>query len=223
MKGIAPFQISSEDYYRRSEEYRAWLLKRHNVHFDQLEGAKARKYFDKFVDKWNSDRVADEIYSLASKVKVDGSNKKRTYRGSHDWGLSASRSKEVVSSPLPPPSSRTSDREVIMTKEERHVAEKRERKVTLPPPPPTKPPHMFLKRGTKENHYLASNFLQAPPTNQSSLIDTIQVFTLTHNNPKTKRHHSYGGNDSEKMRTKSLQNQIQVHTQLASRNGGKER
>jgi len=65
MRGKASFQIAESEFELYQEEFRVWLLDRHDVSLDKLDERKAKKHFRKFVDKWNSDRVEESIYKLA--------------------------------------------------------------------------------------------------------------------------------------------------------------
>uniref|UniRef100_A0A7S1XDZ7 Uncharacterized protein n=1 Tax=Compsopogon caeruleus TaxID=31354 RepID=A0A7S1XDZ7_9RHOD len=85
--GMEREKISEEDYYRRNVEFRAWLLT-HDRHFDALSSEKARKYFGKFVERWNAGTLKESIYELEKTAERQGKNRPSLmYRSSHDWNI----------------------------------------------------------------------------------------------------------------------------------------
>lgn len=53
--------ITEDDFYRKSNEFRVWLLSR-NKYFDELSKKKSQRYFRKFVKKWNRGELDSKIY-----------------------------------------------------------------------------------------------------------------------------------------------------------------
>ncbi|KAG0248281.1 hypothetical protein BGZ95_008130, partial [Linnemannia exigua] len=53
--------ISEDDYFTKSSEFRLWLRQSKKKYFEDLTADEARKYFKKFVRRWN-DFELDESY-----------------------------------------------------------------------------------------------------------------------------------------------------------------
>jgi hypothetical protein len=54
--------ISRDDYFRKSGEFRVWLMEEYSLNCFEIESSRARKYFDKFVRQWNSKRLREAYY-----------------------------------------------------------------------------------------------------------------------------------------------------------------
>lgn len=54
--------ISSDDYYKRNSEFRAWLARAKGKYFSDLSASKQRRYFDQFVEQWNHFLLSPEFY-----------------------------------------------------------------------------------------------------------------------------------------------------------------
>ncbi|KZT43845.1 hypothetical protein SISSUDRAFT_977870 [Sistotremastrum suecicum HHB10207 ss-3] len=66
-------KISEADYFLKSTEFRAWLKDTKDKYFDELTGDKARHYFRKFVKRWNSGRLSDDLYAGLSPMQPSSS------------------------------------------------------------------------------------------------------------------------------------------------------
>lgn len=53
--------LEEDDYFRMNDEFRQWLQDDSGKFFDELGSEKARKYFTKFVEVWNSGRLKGEL------------------------------------------------------------------------------------------------------------------------------------------------------------------
>jgi hypothetical protein len=90
-------KISAEDYFRKSAEYRKWLSEK-DITFGDLSSEESRKYFLKFVKKWNNGRLSKSYYSgletaeiphssqTKHKWKLHDVNEDELYRVAHDVG-----------------------------------------------------------------------------------------------------------------------------------------
>lgn len=48
-------RLSESDYYRRNQEFQVWLTEEHKIRFSDLPTRQQqKKYFRKFITKWNS-------------------------------------------------------------------------------------------------------------------------------------------------------------------------
>jgi hypothetical protein len=54
-------EISTEDYFIKSNELKVWLNEEKGKRLDQLSGDDARSYFKKFVKSWNRGRLAGNL------------------------------------------------------------------------------------------------------------------------------------------------------------------
>lgn len=59
---ISVDEISVDDYFSKSAEFRTWLSKERGVYFSDLSSEEARKLFKKFVSKWNSGILNKSYY-----------------------------------------------------------------------------------------------------------------------------------------------------------------
>lgn len=46
-------RLSADDYYAESAQFRRWLAATRRKYLGELESGDARRYFDKFVRRWN--------------------------------------------------------------------------------------------------------------------------------------------------------------------------
>lgn len=54
--------ISPEDYFLKSSEFRVWLLKERKIYFNDLSSEQSRQLFKKFVSKWNNGLLNRKYY-----------------------------------------------------------------------------------------------------------------------------------------------------------------
>ncbi|EPQ30702.1 uncharacterized protein PFL1_01603 [Pseudozyma flocculosa PF-1] len=58
--GVAP--LTNDDYFQKAAEFKVWLSESKGRYLDEISSKEARRYFDKFVDRWNSGRLSDDFY-----------------------------------------------------------------------------------------------------------------------------------------------------------------
>ncbi|KAI9294165.1 hypothetical protein K502DRAFT_342654 [Neoconidiobolus thromboides FSU 785] len=59
---IGNLKIDEDDYYRKNSEFRLWLLENKGKYFMEMNNEDQKKYFKKFVKKWNSGVLEDKFY-----------------------------------------------------------------------------------------------------------------------------------------------------------------
>lgn len=121
----------------KAHEFRRWLREEKRKYMDELSGKDARRYFQKFVDRWNECTLPVEFYSAQSSASLAASS-----QTGYKWAFASNRSRvdkdkldaarqevdrltngrasttpsssgRVVGPTLPPPSSHT-DRQLAM-------------------------------------------------------------------------------------------------------------
>lgn len=55
-------KISEDDYFARATEFAVWLLDKKGIHAGDLSSKESRRYFAKFVEKWNDFRLSSKYY-----------------------------------------------------------------------------------------------------------------------------------------------------------------
>jgi hypothetical protein len=55
-------EISSEDYFTKSEEFRVWLKLSKHRSFEEMDTNEAQELFLEFCDLWNSQRLPEMYY-----------------------------------------------------------------------------------------------------------------------------------------------------------------
>jgi hypothetical protein len=48
--------------YAQNSEFQTWLHEEKDLHFNEMSGDKARKYFKKFVSHWNDGKLPKKYY-----------------------------------------------------------------------------------------------------------------------------------------------------------------
>ncbi|CAM9676050.1 unnamed protein product, partial [Chrysoparadoxa australica] len=56
-------QISEEDYFKKSNEFKAWLLESKRTAFETLTSEESHAYFNKFVKYWNRGDLSSMYYT----------------------------------------------------------------------------------------------------------------------------------------------------------------
>jgi hypothetical protein len=83
-------QISEEDYYLKSSEFKYWLRTQKKITFDTLTSSKSKKLFGNFVKLWNSKRLSQDFYTgLTLEARADASSYTQ-----HKWGFAKNLSKQ---------------------------------------------------------------------------------------------------------------------------------
>ncbi|KIK71520.1 hypothetical protein GYMLUDRAFT_33711 [Collybiopsis luxurians FD-317 M1] len=55
--------LSEDDYFKKNDEFRAWLKEEKGKYLDELSGEKSRSYFRKFVKQWNRGKLSKSLYA----------------------------------------------------------------------------------------------------------------------------------------------------------------
>ncbi|KAJ9474446.1 hypothetical protein PHBOTO_004479 [Pseudozyma hubeiensis] len=74
--------LTSEDYFIRSSEFKHWLSSSKQLYLDEISSASARRYFDRFVRRWNTGRLDDPYYSGTIRSLDSSAGKTR-----HKWSF----------------------------------------------------------------------------------------------------------------------------------------
>lgn len=70
-------RLSMDDYYRYNAEFRVWLLRRKGIYFDELKTSKAKKYFKKFIKKWNAGTLKEKYYGPVRSSQMSAAERTR--------------------------------------------------------------------------------------------------------------------------------------------------
>ncbi|CAD6911481.1 unnamed protein product [Tilletia controversa] len=79
--------IGEDDFYQKAAEFKYWLRTSRKKYLDEMSSKEARKYFEKFVRRWNSGGLEDAFYK--GEVRTVGSSAAAQTR--HKWGFTASK------------------------------------------------------------------------------------------------------------------------------------
>ncbi len=79
-------QLSSEDYFSRSIEFKSWLSESKNKYLDEISSSEARRYFDRFVRRWNDGKLPEPYYK--GSISAGGSASETTR---HKWSFTNSK------------------------------------------------------------------------------------------------------------------------------------
>ncbi|GAC92857.1 hypothetical protein PHSY_000414 [Pseudozyma hubeiensis SY62] len=74
--------LTSDDYFIRSSEFKHWLSSSKQLYLDEISSASARRYFDRFVRRWNAGRLDDPYYSGTIRSLDSSAGKTR-----HKWSF----------------------------------------------------------------------------------------------------------------------------------------
>ncbi|KAI8974641.1 hypothetical protein BDB01DRAFT_805864 [Pilobolus umbonatus] len=69
--------ITEEDYFEKATEFRLWLKEHKHKYFDELSSKENRRYFKKFVKKWNEHELEDKYYRGLSSTQLASSDSTR--------------------------------------------------------------------------------------------------------------------------------------------------
>ncbi|SCV72942.1 BQ2448_6867 [Microbotryum intermedium] len=83
-------QLDESDFYLKSNELRLWLLEQKNKRFDTLRSDDARRYFRKFIKKWNRGLLPAKFYQGISSASLP-----TTVSSSHSWSFSKATQREL--------------------------------------------------------------------------------------------------------------------------------
>ncbi|KAK0555032.1 hypothetical protein OC845_000405 [Tilletia horrida] len=79
--------LSQDHFFQKSAEFKQWLRSSRKKYLDELSSREARRYFDKFVRRWNAGELEDDYY--LGKIRTTGSSASSQTR--HKWGFTASK------------------------------------------------------------------------------------------------------------------------------------
>lgn len=82
---MSPPKIEESDFYNYFKEFSIWLFKKKNKRLEDLPTKKSKKYFKKFVSKWNRSSL-DDIYYDSEKLCSKYSS---ILNSNHSWNLKA--------------------------------------------------------------------------------------------------------------------------------------
>ena len=74
--------ITAEDYFVKSTEFTLWLSASRGCKFSELSAEKSRKYFEKFVKKWNRGKLPQRFYEGINATEID-----TQLRTTHKWKI----------------------------------------------------------------------------------------------------------------------------------------
>lgn len=63
---------TEDDYFKLHKPFTLWLVKKKKKDFESLSSKKARKYFKKFIKKWNKGKLSKTYYDLGSLTAAHG-------------------------------------------------------------------------------------------------------------------------------------------------------
>ncbi|TPX33490.1 hypothetical protein SmJEL517_g03645 [Synchytrium microbalum] len=70
-------KITADDYFKKSSEFRLWLKEKEDLYFTELDASNARKWFDKFVKKWNRSKLSERYYRGIASTELHSSDQTR--------------------------------------------------------------------------------------------------------------------------------------------------
>eukprot|EP01083_Nonionella_stella_P067032 177020_1 len=76
--GITP--ITTEDYFKRSAEFRVWMQSKHDLYLDEIDSKKAQKYFKKFVERWNLGKLNGSLYKGIDSSSIESGTTRHRWK-----------------------------------------------------------------------------------------------------------------------------------------------
>ncbi|TKY88568.1 hypothetical protein EX895_002557 [Sporisorium graminicola] len=83
-------ELTPDDYYIRSAEFKAWLSETKSKYLDEISSQDARRYFERFVRRWNEGRLDDDFYT----GKIRGASVASGSGTRHRWGFATASAAE---------------------------------------------------------------------------------------------------------------------------------
>ncbi|KAI8849384.1 hypothetical protein BC829DRAFT_470959 [Chytridium lagenaria] len=83
-------RISTEDYYAKSTEYIVWLKDAKGKFLDELDGKASRKYFKKFIKRWNRGKLDAKLYEGLQPTDLSSNQ-----RSQHQWKIKGMNDEEA--------------------------------------------------------------------------------------------------------------------------------
>lgn len=69
--------ISEDDYFEKATEFRLWLKEAKRKYIDEISSKESRRYFRKFVDKWNDYELDKKFYKGMNSTQLESSDSTR--------------------------------------------------------------------------------------------------------------------------------------------------
>ncbi|KAI8639489.1 hypothetical protein BD408DRAFT_435126 [Parasitella parasitica] len=66
--------IDEDDYFEKANEFRLWLKESKRKYLDELSSKEARRYFGKFVRKWNDYELDEKLYKGLNSAQLKASD-----------------------------------------------------------------------------------------------------------------------------------------------------
>lgn len=88
-RDVPAVQLSADDYFLRSDEFRFYLSRSKKISFESLSSEKAREQFSKFIKRWNRGKLDKAIYDLPSSAR-------EAIKSQHQWGMRLSDAERVA-------------------------------------------------------------------------------------------------------------------------------
>lgn len=77
--------ITEEAYFEKANEFRLWLKEHKHKYIDEISSKESRRYFQKFVDKWNHFELEAKFYQGLNSTQLSSSDTTR-----FKWGFAKS-------------------------------------------------------------------------------------------------------------------------------------
>ncbi|KAL7311184.1 hypothetical protein PS15m_008972 [Mucor circinelloides] len=74
-KSIQP--IDEDDYFEKANEFRVWLKESKRKYLDEISSKEARRYFKKFVKRWNDYELDEKLYKGLNSAQLESSDTTR--------------------------------------------------------------------------------------------------------------------------------------------------
>ena len=78
-------ELTEDDYFIRATEFKAWLAESKGKYLDEISSKDARRYFERFVRRWNEGRLPDEYYE--GKVRSSSAAAGSSSQTRHRWAF----------------------------------------------------------------------------------------------------------------------------------------
>lgn len=78
--------LTSDDFYTYFKPFSIWLVKKKQIKFESLSSKSSRKYFDKFIRKWNSNSLSSIFYDIDSLLQKYS----HLIKTNHQWNFKLS-------------------------------------------------------------------------------------------------------------------------------------
>ncbi|KAJ9121621.1 hypothetical protein QFC22_002241 [Naganishia vaughanmartiniae] len=88
LESVGAKEISDEDYFLKAAEFRLWLREEKRKYIDEMTGDSARKYFKKFVKRWNGCTLPAQYYKPQASTAQPSSS-----QTAYKWSFATNRSK----------------------------------------------------------------------------------------------------------------------------------